>query len=40
MPASHLEFHVEEVSMEAFLVASLPRMLPEDFTFQVFPYLR
>ena len=38
MPASHLEFHVEEVSMEAFLIASLPRMLPEDVTFQVFPY--
>ena len=38
MPASHLEFHVEEVSMEAFLAASLPRMLPEDVTFQVFPY--
>ncbi len=38
MPASHLEFHVEEVSMEAFLEAALPRMLPEDVTFQVFPY--
>ena len=38
MPASHLEFHVEEVSMEAFLEAALPRMLPEDVTFQVYPY--
>ena len=38
MPASHLEFHVEEVSMEAFLEAALPRMLPEHVTFQVFPY--
>ena len=38
MPASHLEFHVEEVSMEAFLDATLPRMLPEGVTFQVFPY--
>ncbi len=37
MPASHLEFHVEEVSMEAFLIATLPGMLPEDVTFQVFP---
>ena len=38
MPASHLEFHVEEVSMEAFLIATLPGMLPKDVTFQVFPY--
>ena len=38
MPASHLELHVEEVSMEAFLEAALPRMLPEDVTFQVYPY--
>ncbi len=26
MPASHLEFHVEERSMEAFLTAWLPRI--------------
>jgi len=38
MPASHLEFHVEEVCMEAFLTASLPKMLPDDVTFKVFPY--
>ena len=38
MPASHLEFHVEEVSMEAFLAASLPRILPENVTFKVVPY--
>ena len=38
MRASHLEFLVEEVSIEAFLKASLPKMLPEDVTFQVFSY--
>lgn len=38
MPASHFEFHVEEVSMEAFLHAWLPRFLPEDCTFGIYPY--
>ena len=38
MPVRHLEFHVEELSMEAFLHAWLPRMLPEDCTFEIHPY--
>ena len=38
MPASHFEFHVEEVSMEAFLAAWLPRFLPQHCTFNIFPY--
>ena len=38
MPASHLEFHVEEPSMEAFLDAWLPRFLPQYCTFAIFPY--
>lgn len=38
MPACHLEFHVEELSMEAFLHAWLPRLLPEDCSFEVHPY--
>ena len=37
MPASHLEFHVEEPSMEAFLNAWLPRFLPEHCSFGVYP---
>ncbi|MFM7286849.1 MAG: DUF4276 family protein, partial [Cyanobium sp.] len=36
--ASHLEFLVEEPSMEAFLRALLPRLLPEDCTFEVHPF--
>ena len=35
MTAQHLEFLVEERSMEAFLLALLPRLLPRDRTFQV-----
>ena len=36
--ASHLEFLVEEPSMEAFLCALLPRLLPQDRTFAVHPF--
>ena len=35
MTARHLELLVEEQSMEAFLRTLLPRMLPEDHTFEV-----
>lgn len=35
MTTSHLEFLVEERSMEAFLRALLPRLLPNDRTFRV-----
>ena len=35
MTASHLKFLVEEPSMEAFLRCLLPRLLPEDRTFEV-----
>jgi hypothetical protein len=35
MRASHLELLVEEPSMEAFLRALLPRLLPQDRTFEV-----
>lgn len=38
MPASHFEFLVEELSMEAFLAAWLPGMLPENCTFGIYPY--
>ena len=38
MRAFHLEFHVEEFSMEAFLHALLPRMLPADCSFDIHPY--
>ena len=38
MAACHFEFHVEEPSMEAFLAAWLPRFLPEDCTFGIYPY--
>jgi len=38
MTASHLEFLVEEPSMEAFLRALLPRLLPQDRTFEVHPF--
>ena len=38
MSASHLEFLVEEPSMEAFLRALLPRLLPQDRTFDVHPF--
>ncbi len=38
MPACHLEFHVEERSMEVFLRSWLTRMLPEDCSFQIHPY--
>ena len=38
MPASHFEFHVEEVSMEAFLATWLPSILPEDCTFGIYAY--
>jgi hypothetical protein len=35
MTATHLELLVEEPSMEAFLRALLPRLLPQDRTFEV-----
>ena len=35
MTASHLELLVEEPSMEAFLEATLPRLLPVDCTFSI-----
>ncbi len=35
MPVAHIEFLVEELSMEAFLRALLPRMLPEGLTFNI-----
>jgi len=38
MPLSHLEFLVEEVSMETFLNAWLHRTLPESCTFEVSAY--
>jgi len=38
MPAAHLELLVEEPSMEAFLRALLPRLLPQDRTFEVHPF--
>ena len=38
MPASYLEFHVEEPSMEAFLGAWLPRLIPEDCSFEIHSY--
>ena len=38
MPAVHLELIVEEPSMEAFLSAMLPRLLPHDRTFVVHPF--
>ncbi len=36
--AVHLECLVEEPSMEAFLRALLPRVLPQDCTFEVYPF--
>jgi hypothetical protein len=38
MAVSHLEFLVEEPSMEAFLRALLPRLLPQGCTFDVHPF--
>lgn len=38
MPASHLELLVEEPSMETFLRELLPRLLPQDRTFEVHPF--
>ncbi len=38
MAAAHLEVLVEEPSMEAFLRALLPRLLPQDRTFEVYPF--
>lgn len=38
MPAAHFELLVEEPSMEAFLRALLPRLLPQDRTFEVHPF--
>lgn len=38
MTAAHLELLVEEPSMEAFLRALLPRLLPQDRTFEVHPF--
>jgi hypothetical protein len=36
--ATHVELLVEEPSMEAFLRALLPRLLPQDKTFEVHPF--
>jgi Domain of unknown function (DUF4276) len=36
--ATHLEFLVEEPSMEAFLCGLLPKVLAADTTFQVYPF--
>ena len=38
MPLRHLEFLVEELSMEAFIRAWVPRMLPDHCTFDVRQY--
>jgi hypothetical protein len=38
MRANHLVLLVEEPSMEAFLRALLPRLLPNDRTFEVYPF--
>jgi hypothetical protein len=38
MSAAHLELLVEEPSMEAFLRALLPRLLPHDRSFEVHPF--
>jgi hypothetical protein len=38
MSAAHFELLVEEPSMEAFLRALLPRLLPQDRTFEVHPF--
>lgn len=38
MRAAHLEFLVEEPSMEAFLRALLPRLMPRGRTFEVHPF--
>lgn len=38
MTTQHFEFLVEEPSMEAFLRGLLPRMLPEDCSFQIHPF--
>ena len=38
MPAAHLEVLVEEPSMEPFLGALLPRLLPQDRTFALHPF--
>ncbi|HEX6995214.1 MAG TPA: DUF4276 family protein [Gammaproteobacteria bacterium] len=38
MVATHLELLVEEPSMEAFLRALLPRLLPQEATFEVHPF--
>ncbi len=38
MSAAHLELLVEEPSMEAFLRALLPRLLPQDRTSRFHPF--
>ncbi len=38
METSHLDFLVEEPSMERFLRALLPRLLPQNRTFEVHPF--
>lgn len=38
MPAHHLEILVEEPSMEAFLGALMPRVLPEGRSFSIHPF--
>lgn len=38
MTAAHLEVLVEEPSMEAFLGALLPRLLPADRSFLLHPF--
>lgn len=38
MPVAHLEILVEEPSMEAFLRVLLPRLIPNDRTFEIYPF--
>ena len=38
MSASHIEFHVREVSMESSLAVWSPRIFPERRTFGIYPY--
>lgn len=38
MNIGHLEFLVEEPSMEAFLRALLPRLLPNESSFEIYPF--
>ena len=38
MSVSHLDVYVEEISMKVFLEAWLKKWLPEECTFEIFPY--